>query len=165
MKSLATLLLLGLSLGMAGEKKQAEKKVDTKATPVEKAAIKTEASKKDYKKAFPNISQKDLVKAIKDKSVILVDANGTESYNKAHIPGAINFKSESFAKGLPKDKKSLIVAYCGGPGCAAWNKAADDLEAKGYKNIQHFGEGIKGWVKAGLETEKVAETKEVKKKG
>jgi rhodanese-related sulfurtransferase len=41
----------------------------------------------------------------------------------------------------------MIVAYCGGPACTAWKKAAQDACKLGYTNIKHFKEGISGWKK------------------
>jgi rhodanese-related sulfurtransferase len=47
---------------------------------------------------------------------------------------------------LPEDKETLVIAYCGGPKCAAWCEAADWLAAKGYTNVKHYSAGIKGWI-------------------
>jgi len=57
------------------------------------------------------------------------------------------------AKVLPKDKKTLIVAYCGNPKCKAYQAAAKAAEKLGYKNIKHFSPGIAGWKEAGEPTE------------
>lgn len=121
---------------------------------VEKTSIQAGAAKKDYKAVYPEIKREDLVKAINAKSVFLVDANGMDSYADAHIPGAVGFDKAKgeFSQPLPADKASLIVAYCGGPQCEAWCKAADKLETMGYTNIRHYKGGIKEWKQAGLET-------------
>ena len=105
---------------------------------------------------FPDVSIKDLKAAIQSKQVVLLDANGTESWESSHIPGAINFeaKSEDLAKVLPQDKGALIVAYCGGPKCTAYKEAAEAAKKLGYKNIKHLSVGISGWEKAGEKTEK-----------
>jgi len=44
-----------------------------------------------YAATYPDISIKDLKAAIESKSVTVLDANGSESYNKGHIPTAIDF--------------------------------------------------------------------------
>ena len=64
---------------------------------------------------YPDISIKDLKEAIAAKKVTVIDVNGASSYAKRHIPTAIDFSSKSreLAKVLPKDKKALVVAYCG----------------------------------------------------
>src|ERR1051325_190902 len=75
---------------------------------------------------FPDISITELKKAIADKKVTVIDVNGTESWEKGHIPSALDFESNSkkFAKILPEDKNALVVAYCGGPKCMAYKQAA-----------------------------------------
>jgi rhodanese-related sulfurtransferase len=105
---------------------------------------------------YPDVSIKDLKKAIEKKEVTVIDVNGTESWEKAHIPGAIDFESneDKLASMLPKDKNALIVAYCGGPKCMAYKQAAKKAEALGYKNVKHLSAGISGWKEAGEKTEK-----------
>lgn len=100
---------------------------------------------------YPDVSIKDLKAAIESKKVTLLDANGTDSYKAGHIPGAIDFESqkEKLAAKLPKDKNALIVAYCGGPQCKAYQAAAKAAEKLGYKNVKHLSAGISGWEKAG----------------
>jgi rhodanese-related sulfurtransferase len=105
---------------------------------------------------YPDVSIKELKSAIEKKEVTVIDVNGTESYEKAHIPGAIDFEanSDKLASVLPKDKNALIVAYCGGPKCMAYKQAAKKAEALGYKNVKHLSAGISGWKEAGEKTAK-----------
>lgn len=105
---------------------------------------------------YPDISIKDLKAAIEAKKVTVIDVNGTKSYNDGHIPGAIDFDTEKarLAKLLPADKDSLIVAYCGGPGCMAYQSAAKAAKELGYKNVKHLSAGISGWKSAGEKVEK-----------
>ena len=105
---------------------------------------------------FPDISIADLKKAIADKKVVVIDVMGSASYKKGHVPTAINFATAkaNFAKSLPADKNALIVAYCGGPTCKAYQSAANAAEKLGYKNIKHMSAGISGWLQAGEKTEK-----------
>ena len=109
-----------------------------------------------YAAHYPDITISDLKSAIASKSVTLLDANGTDTYKEGHIPGAINFETskEKLAKVLPKDKNALIVAYCGGPQCQAYQAAAKAAEKLGYKNIKHLTAGISGWHDAGEKMEK-----------
>ncbi|MDA3963680.1 MAG: rhodanese-like domain-containing protein [Planctomycetota bacterium] len=95
-----------------------------------------------------DISHADLVAAINAKSVVLLDVNGSESYAKAHIPGALDFEvvKASLAENLPADKDTLIVAYCGGPKCKAWKDGAKAAKELGYTNIKHYSAGLIGWV-------------------
>lgn len=106
----------------------------------------------------PEISLDDLKSVVEKKSAIIIDANGTSTYDNGHIPGALHFESNksTLSKFLPSDKAALIIAYCGGPLCTAWEDAAKEVKALGYTNIKHFKGGIKTWVSSGLKTEKKA---------
>ena len=104
-----------------------------------------------YAAKYPDVTVTDLKSAIESKKVTLLDANGTESYQAGHIPGAIDFETQknNLASVLPKDKNALIVAYCGGPQCKAYQSAAQAADKLGYKNVKHLSAGISGWEKAG----------------
>src|SRR4051812_48131569 len=87
---------------------------------------------------FPDISHDELKSAIDHKSVTLLDVNGSETYAKGHIPGAIDFtkaKTEIAAK-LPKDKNALIVAYCANENCSAYQQGAKAAKELGYTNVK-----------------------------
>lgn len=109
-----------------------------------------------YAGEFPDISVAELKSAIASKKATVIDVNGSESWQKGHIPGAIDFdtKGEELAKLLPSDKNALIVAYCGGPKCNAYTQAAKAAKKLGYKNVKHLSAGISGWKEAGEKTEK-----------
>ncbi|HET6247306.1 MAG TPA: rhodanese-like domain-containing protein [Tepidisphaeraceae bacterium] len=116
------------------------------------AAIRAEESQ------YTDITIPQLKAAMEKKDVVILDANGTDSYRDGHIPGALNFEAESanLEKVLPKDKGALIVAYCGGPQCMAYKAATTKVLAMGYTNVKHLPAGISGWKAAGEKTEKVA---------
>ncbi len=99
---------------------------------------------------YPEIGLSELKAAIKKKAVFLLDANGKNTYEKNHIANAVHFGSneDKLKEILPKDKNALIVAYCGGPMCTAWEDAAEAACEQGYTNIKHFKDGIKGWMEA-----------------
>jgi rhodanese-related sulfurtransferase len=105
--------------------------------------------------SYPDISQDQLKQAIADKSVVLLDANGSDSFKSGHIPGAIDFDSnqDHLASLLPADKNTLIVAYCGGEQCTAYKAAAAAAVKLGYTNVKHFAPGISGWKNSGQPTE------------
>ena len=105
---------------------------------------------------YPDISVKELQSAIKKGKVAVIDVNGQKSFSRGHIPTAIDFstKGKSLSKLLPSDKNTLIVSYCGGPGCRAYKRGADAAAKLGYKNIKHLSAGISGWKKAGAEVAK-----------
>ncbi len=104
----------------------------------------------------PDISQADLQAAIAQKAVVVLDVNGTESFNEGRIPGAIDYiaNQKKIAALLPKQKDALIVAYCGNEYCSAYLAAATTAKELGYTNVKHFAPGIDGWKKSGAKIEK-----------
>ena len=102
---------------------------------------------------------KELQPKIKNKEVVLVDANSYATYKEGRIPGAISYDENrgNLATVLEKDgykKDAIVVAYCGGPKCVAWKSAAEEAEKAGFKNLRHFPGGISGWKEAKLDVEK-----------
>ncbi len=96
---------------------------------------------------FSDINMIEMKTIVAEKSATIIDVNSDESFKESRIPGAIHYASnkENFAKVLPKDKDALVVAYCGGKMCTAWQRAAQAACEMGYTNIRHFSEGITGW--------------------
>lgn len=103
-----------------------------------------------------DISIADLKAAIAAKTVTVLDANGSDSWQAGHVPGAIDFaaQKDKLASLLPQDKGALIVAYCGGPKCGAYKAAASAAKKLGYTNVKHLSAGISGWKQAGEAVEK-----------
>lgn len=98
---------------------------------------------------YPLVTKKDLKGWVATNSATVVDVNSADSFKTAHVPGAIHFEDhqKDFATVLPQDKNALIVAYCGGPMCEAWKKAAEQACNMGYTNVRHYKDGISGWTK------------------
>jgi rhodanese-related sulfurtransferase len=113
-----------------------------------------------YAAEFPTITIGDLKTAMSSSKIVLLDANGTESWQKGHIPGAIDFSANknNLASLLPQDKEVLVVAYCANPQCPAYRAAAAAAKKLGYKNIKHLTAGIMGWRDAGEKTEPGSKT-------
>lgn len=105
---------------------------------------------------FPDISIAELKQAIADKKVTVIDVNGSDSYKQGHVPTAVDYQASvgDIASKLPADKGALVVAYCGGPSCNAYTKAANAAAKLGYTNVKHLSAGISGWLQAGEKTEK-----------
>lgn len=110
---------------------------------------------------FPDISIAEVKALIESKKGVIIDVNGSDSYAKGHVPTALDFDviEKDFAKALPADKNTPIVAYCGNPRCTAYQAAAKAAEKLGYKNVKHMSAGISGWTKAGEAVGKVAKAK------
>lgn len=104
---------------------------------------------------FPDVSIKDVKALSTSKKAVILDVNGTESYQKGHVPGALDFEAvkDKLASTLPADKSTTIVAYCGSPMCKAYREAAEAAAKLGYTNVKHMSAGIKGWKEAGEKTE------------
>jgi len=119
----------------------------------DQAAQKTEPAGDEL---APQIALDELKKIVETKGATIIDVNSLDSYNDGHIPGAVHFGSNEgkLASVLPADKGALLVAYCGGVKCTAWEFAAKEAKLAGYTNIKHFKGGIKGWKDAGLATDK-----------
>lgn len=105
---------------------------------------------------FPDVTIKEVKEAIASHKATVIDVNGSESYKEGHVPTALNYAdiSSDLANKLPKDKNALVIAYCGGPACNAYTKAAKAAQALGYTNVKHMAAGISGWKDAGEKTEK-----------
>ena len=105
---------------------------------------------------FPDISISEVKALSETKKAVIIDVNGSESFAKGHVPGALDFESihAKLASTLPKDKNTPIVAYCGGPACKAYQAAANAAKKLGYKNVKHMSAGISGWKEAGQKLEK-----------
>ncbi len=105
---------------------------------------------------YPDITIPEVKKEIAAGKVVIIDVNGSQSFKKGHVPGAVDFAavSKELASKLPADKGALVIAYCGGPACNAYTRAANAAKELGYTNVKHMSAGISGWVKAGEATEK-----------
>ena len=103
-----------------------------------------------------DISHADLQAAIAAKAVAILDVNGSESFAEGRIPGAIDFETAKakLAAVLPKDKTTLVVAYCGGPSCGSYAAAAKAAKELGYTNVKHYAPGIAGWKKSGAKVDR-----------
>jgi len=66
---------------------------------------------------IPIVSREELVKALRDNRVTLVDVLSPESHAVFHIPGAINIPVAEItrrAREILPNRDAPIVVYCGG---------------------------------------------------
>ena len=64
------------------------------------------------------ISRDQLVRALRDRRITLLDVLSPETFAGMHIPGAINLPVAQIARRaaeLLQDRNAPIVTYCGGP--------------------------------------------------
>ena len=69
-------------------------------------------------KQVPEISREELVAALRDGRVTLVDVLSPESFAANHIPGAINLPVADIPghfSDVLQDRDAPVVVYCGGP--------------------------------------------------
>jgi rhodanese-related sulfurtransferase/DNA-binding transcriptional ArsR family regulator len=96
------------------------------------------------------VSRRDLVKRLKDKSVLLLDVRPEDEFAQGHLPGALNIPLPQLGKRLSKlPKRAQIVAYCRGPYCVLSFEAVAALRAKGY-DARRLEDGFPEWKAAGL---------------
>jgi hypothetical protein len=60
-----------------------------------------------------------LKKSPKKGKYVIFDSRGYDNYIEGHLPGAVllpNYRYQAFKDRMPKDKNTLIVAYCRGYG-------------------------------------------------
>lgn len=97
------------------------------------------------------ISPQDLHLQMQEKAVTVIDVNSTQSWLKAHVPGALNLDPENYTLGdLPSDKASSLVFYCSNPMCRKAPNAARRAKKLGYENVKVLSAGITGWIGARL---------------
>jgi rhodanese-related sulfurtransferase/ketosteroid isomerase-like protein len=93
----------------------------------------------------------DVWKAIETGTVdfVLVDCRPRDSYDKAHLPGALSLPvSEMDPVRLAALPQGLLVTYCWGPSCNAATKGAYRLAALGRPVKELIG-GLEYWVREG----------------
>ena len=86
---------------------------------------------------------------------VLVDVREDNEWAAGHVAGAIHLGKGIIERDIEKtvtDPGAKIILYCGGGFRSAL--AADNLQKMGYTNVESMDGGWKGWVEAGLPTEK-----------
>lgn len=110
----------------------------------------------DARDALAPVSRRELIAALRDDTVTLLDVRPEDEFALGHLPGALNMplsELERRLSELPKDHE--IVAYCRGPYCVLSFEAVASLRAKGYK-VRRLEDGFPEWKAAGLDVEVVA---------
>ena len=90
----------------------------------------------------------------RNEKVVAIDARSAETYEKEHIPGAINIphRTMTFESTAHLDKSILYVTYCDGIGCNASTKGALNMVNLGFHVKELIG-GIDWWKRDGYQTE------------
>ena len=105
--------------------------------------------------AIPRIKVEELVKAIKEDRVVVVDVSRAEAYAEEHIKGAVSIPLEEVRERGPKELPTgkLIVTYCACTAEHSSAQAASFLRYKGFKQTAALLGGLDAWKAAGLPVE------------
>ena len=104
------------------------------------------------------IARDDLQTMLENRSdVSLVEVLSEESFNKFHLPGAINVPiGEDFAERIQEavpEKDKPVIVYCANTECDASPKAAKQMDDLGYATVYDYEAGKADWKAAGLPVE------------
>jgi rhodanese-related sulfurtransferase len=86
---------------------------------------------------------------------VLVDVREDNEWTKGHLPGAVHLGKgiiERDIEQLVPDTSAKLILYCGGGFRSAL--AAENLKKMGYTNVESMDGGWRGWLEAGLPTQK-----------
>ncbi len=102
-----------------------------------------------------SLTTKEVSARLKQPNFYVFDNNAKERFQKSHVAGAKWVDPTELKAGdLPSDKTATLVFYCGNTHCTACHIGAQAALQLGYKNVYIMPEGIAGWEKAGLPTDK-----------
>ena len=90
-----------------------------------------------------------------EERFILVDVREDSEWARGHLPGAVHLGKGIIERDIEQtlpDTSAKLILYCGGGFRSAL--AADNLQKMGYTNVESMDGGWKGWLEAGLPTER-----------
>jgi rhodanese-related sulfurtransferase len=91
----------------------------------------------------------------KGEKFTLVDVREESEWTRGHLPGAIHLGKGIIERDIEQrvpDASAKVILYCGGGFRSAL--VADNLQKMGYSNVESMDGGWKGWLDAGLPTQK-----------
>ncbi len=89
------------------------------------------------------------------EKIALVDVREESEWAQGHLPGAMHLGKGIIERDIEQrvpDTNAKIVLYWGGGFRSALT--ADNLQKMGYTNVESMDGGWKGWIGAGLPTQK-----------
>jgi rhodanese-related sulfurtransferase len=89
------------------------------------------------------------------EKLVLIDVREESEWARGHLPGAIHLGKGIIERDIEQrlpDAGTKVVLYCGGGFRSAL--AADNLQKMGYTNVESMDGGWRGWLDAGLPTQK-----------
>jgi rhodanese-related sulfurtransferase/DNA-binding transcriptional ArsR family regulator len=92
----------------------------------------------------------ELLRRVRDGSVVVIDVRPAEEYQAGHIDGALSVPLDQLDRRLRElPARKEIVAYCRGPYCLMAYSAVERLRSKG-RRARRLVEGFPEWRAAGL---------------
>jgi phage shock protein E len=84
------------------------------------------------------------VTASQGKGAQVIDVRSQGEYELGHIPGAVNVPVDTIQTAAANwDRNATYVVYCATGARSA--QAVEMMTAMGFKNIDHFSQGIQAW--------------------
>jgi mannose-6-phosphate isomerase-like protein (cupin superfamily) len=103
------------------------------------------------------ISRHELLDAMEEGHVTVVDALPLAPFGQRHLPGALNVVAEDaddeVRAALP-DLEASIVTYSTDAHCTRGPELATRLRDLGYRDVRTYAGGIEDWIGAGLPIER-----------
>ena len=119
-------------------------------------AVKFLALVNDAKKRVKETNVADVKRRMDTaEKFVLVDVREESEWAQGHLPGAIHLGKGIIERDVEQrvpEAEAKIILYCGGGFRSAL--AADNLQKMGYTNVESMDGGWKGWIGAGLPTQK-----------
>jgi rhodanese-related sulfurtransferase/DNA-binding transcriptional ArsR family regulator len=126
------------------------------------ALVRTYLKGRDELEAVP---REELLRRVRDGSVVVIDVRPPEEYRAGHIEGALSMPIEQLERRLRElPARKEVVAYCRGPYCLMAYSAVEKLRAKG-RRARRLAEGFPEWRAAGLPVESAPPSRRVDANG
>jgi rhodanese-related sulfurtransferase len=104
------------------------------------------------------ISCRQVQRLIFGTRACLIEVLSEQSFQQAHLPGAINVPLDddfdAHVQDAVPDKNVPIIVYCSDSDCRLSPAAGRRLEVLGYTKVFDYSAGKSDWQRSGLQTEK-----------
>lgn len=144
LRQMLVILLLGLGLGLAGNK------VSSRGLPLIAPPLKTDSA--DEYLALDRARE-----LWQGGTALFLDAREPADYAAGHIGNALNLPAQSFEQHFGSlapmlTPESRLVLYCDGQECELSHRLRESLRQLGFTNVDLLRNGWTAWRQAGLPT-------------
>ncbi len=130
--------------------------IQNQSSPVKTA--KQETQKKTEDNIYHVVTLSQMQRLVNERHAVLIDARDADSYNKAHIKGAVNMfgdePEQHFEEMTKLSPDTLVVVYCNGPDCHLGRNLIQFMNVLEFKHLYLYDDGWDGWQKANMPVEK-----------